>query len=194
MSLAYYSEIARSGQRARFRMVRGGVNINGDKIWTDAEIQVLRQTPSNVRAHQQLPHRSLGAIENKRSKLGLSRHIHMWTAAEISKLRRMYPRSSKEELCAAFPDATWVGISHAASRRGFRREKPLYKHTGHQAIDQIREKCYAIGWTLADLDREAKTKGYFAYHSKTGRPNYKAIGRALKVLQGRILIEWEETD
>lgn len=191
MSLAYYARNAASAERARRRMRREGVTMSGSILWTEAEIQILRQFPSNQQAHERLPHRTIKAIENQRRKQRLTRQLHWWTAAEISKLRRMYPRCSKEEICATFPHATWSSIQHAAWRHNFRREKPPYKPTGHPAVDQILEKCFSIGWSLVDLDREAKTRGYFAHGCRQcNGPNYKAIGRALNVLQGRVSIEW----
>jgi len=193
MSLAYYARSAILSERNRQRIQRRGAAISGALLWTDAEIQVLYQSPSNLQVHERLPHRTVKAIEHQRRKLGLSRQLHWWTAAEISKLRRMYPRCSKEEICATFPHVTWCSIEHAARRHNFRREKPRYKPTGHPAVDQILEKCYSIGWSLVDLDREAKTRGYFAHGCRQGNgPNYKAIGRALNVLQGRISIEWAD--
>ncbi|AWM23463.1 hypothetical protein AOX55_0000178 [Sinorhizobium fredii CCBAU 25509] len=193
MLLSYHARSAALSERNRRRIQREGVTMSGSIVWTEAEIQILYQIPSNLQAHERLPHRTIKAIEHQRRKQSLSRQIHWWTAAEISKLRRMYPRCSKEEICATFPHATWNSIKHAALRHSFRREKPPYKPTGHPAIDQIREKCYAIGWSLVDLDLEAKTRRYFAHGCLRSKgPNYKAIHRALNVLQGRISIEWLE--
>jgi hypothetical protein len=105
----------------------------------------------------------------------------------------MYPRSSQEEICAAFPHSTWINISQAARYHGLRREKPAYKTTGHAAIDQIREKCHEIRWSMADLDREAGTKTYFSRQRWYGkRINYKAVGRALEALEGQMTIKWLE--
>ncbi|MDW9370058.1 hypothetical protein GOB34_20585 [Sinorhizobium meliloti] len=194
MLISDYKRSASLSERARQRMRRLGTNFRGIPLWSEAENEILRQLPIK-QAQERLPHRTLSAIVNQRSKLGLGKQIHFWTAAEISRLRRMYPRCSKEEICAMFPHSTWINIGQVARSHGFRREKPPYKRTRHAVLDQIREKCQEINWTLVDLDREANTKYFASGSSIQARGlNYKAIGRALNILQGRMLIEWADED
>ncbi|MEY9100464.1 hypothetical protein ABIA24_003373 [Sinorhizobium fredii] len=194
MLQVFHGRRASLSERIHRKMQRDGVTIRGHKLWTDEEIKILRENPNDRQAAQQkLPHRTAKAIEFKRGELGLAKPIHFWTAAEISKLRRMYPRSPQEEICAAFPHSTWINIRQAARYHGFRRERRAYKPTGHAVIDQIREKCHEIKWSMADLDREARTKTYFKRQGWYGkRINYKAVGRALEALEGQMTIKWPD--
>ncbi|WP_245445172.1 hypothetical protein [Pseudaminobacter soli (ex Li et al. 2025)] len=47
---------------------------------------------------------------------------------------------------------------------------------------------------MVDLDELAKTKTYFrkAEWFPTGKPNYQAVARAVKALDGELTIRWGE--
>lgn len=192
MSLAYFARNARSAERARRRMQREGVTMSGAKLWTDEEREIVEKlAPDYDAIVKRLPHRTRTAIKSQAGKMGLSRAIHIWTAAEISKLRKLYPRASAEEICTAFPHSTWINIRQAARYHGFRRLNKAYKPTGIGALDEVRRKCFEINWTMGDLDKAAKTKKYFRKCGWIGKKiNHRALGRAIEALDGVVQAQW----
>jgi hypothetical protein len=197
MSLADYARNVASGERSRRRMKREGVNMRGHKLWDDAERQVIRDCRGDYKAMgKRLKHRTRAAIRTQCVKMGLSKSIHVWSAADVAKLRRMYPKASIEEICAAFPHSTWVNIRQVAAYHGARRESRLsYKLTGIQALDDVRRRCREIRWTMADLDKAARTGRYFRRAGWIGkRINHRALGRAIEALDGVIQAQWNEEE
>jgi hypothetical protein len=72
-----------------------------------------------------------------------------------------------------------------------RRSPRRYKRTGRPVMDSILSRVEDIGWILADLDEEARTKLYFRKQTWRRRKlNYKAIGLAVKALEGELTIRW----
>ncbi|MDK1377075.1 MULTISPECIES: hypothetical protein [unclassified Sinorhizobium] len=195
MSLAYYARNTASAERTRRRIRREGVNMKGDRLWTDEEREIVRRLAPDYDAMvKKLPHRTRIAVVSQAAKMGLRPKIHIWTASEISKLRKMYPTASAEEIVSAFPHSTWVNIQQAARYHGFRRARKPYKRTGIESLDDIREKCFYHRLTMADLDNMCKTKTYFTSMRWKGkkRVNYRAIGRAIEALDGRLSVQWND--
>jgi hypothetical protein len=176
-------------------MKRAGVTMKGQKLWDDAERQVLLDCRGDYKSMcRRLKHRTYNAIRWQHAKMGLQKSKHVWSAAEVAKLRKMYPKGSVEEISAAFPHSRWANICAQARYRGFRRENRLtYKLTGIAALDDVRRRCREIRWTMRDLDKAAKTGTYF---QKAGwirkRINHRALGRAIEALDGVIQAQWTE--
>ncbi|WP_037088586.1 hypothetical protein [Rhizobium sp. CF080] len=195
MSLAYYARNVASGERSRRRMMRAGVTMKGQKLWDDTERQVLMDCRGDyVAMRKRLRHRTKHAIFGECAKLGIRKSIHVWSAAEVSKLRKMYPKASIEEISSAFPHSAWVNIRQVARYHGFRRASTLsYKLTGIPALDDVRRRCREIGWSMADLDKAARTGRYFRRAGWIGkRINHRALGRAIEALDGVIQAQWNE--
>ncbi|APO67260.1 hypothetical protein IE4872_CH01618 [Rhizobium gallicum] len=195
MSLAYFARNVRSGERSRRKMRREGYNMRGDQLWTNSERQVLLELRGDYDAmSKRLPHRSLNALYGQCAKMRLRKSIHVWTAADISKLRKLYPRASVEEICGALPHSTWVNIQQVARYRGFRRLRRPYKVTGIPALDDVRARCYEIGWSMRDLDKAARTGRYFSRAGWVGkkRINHRALGRAIEALDGVVQAQWND--
>lgn len=195
MSLAYFARNAASGERARRRMQRSGFTMSGQKLWTQTERQILLDHKGDYAAMKKLlPDRSIAAIASQCSKMNLRKTIHVWTAADISKLRRMYPKASEEEICAAFPHSTWVNIQQVARYRGMRRDRRVpYKITGIPALDEVRQRCFEIRWSMPDLDKAARTGNYFYRAGWIGkRVNHRALGRAIEALDGVVQARWND--
>lgn len=195
MSLAFYARNVASGQRARERMRRAGVTMNGQKLWDDTERQVLLDHRGNYNEMcKRLPHRSRVAIAGQCGKMGLRRKLHVWTAAEVFKLKKIYAKASVQEICAAFPHSIWGNIIQVARYHGLRRDcrKP-YKLTGIPALDEVRRRCFEIRWSMADLDKAARTGTYFRRSGWIGkRINHRALGRAIEALDGVVQAQWNE--
>ena len=193
MDLAYYIKGARSAEGMRRRLERSGFTISGHRLWTKDELTIVRlYYPYLGCALFRLRGRTEGAIRAKAREMGLCRHhVHRWTAAEVSKLRRFYPTASREELCAMIPGVSWTALSAAARRYGFRRKKKLYKITGIEPLDAVRIRCYEIKWTMKNLDEECRTKRYFQTRGyRIDYPNFQAINRAVEMFGGELRVHW----
>ncbi|RVK40917.1 hypothetical protein [Sinorhizobium meliloti] len=195
MSLAFYARNARSADRARQRMQREGVTMSGAKLWTEEENAVLQQHFPNYEIMMQaLPHRTRTAIRFRCGKLGLTRPKHVWMASEISLLRRLYARASKQEIMAALPGRSWISIKSAAEYYRFRRERKPYATIGVDALDALRQKCFECNMYMRDLDEIVGSKGYFrkALWRANGRVDFRRVGRAIEALGGKVTAEWPE--
>jgi hypothetical protein len=102
-NITYLSRAIATADRNRRRMQKEGVTPNGCRIWTDAELQKLKELYPDYRAAAQILGRSYFAIRNKSQEVGLAPKRHRWTAAEVSRLRGLYPCGTSAELLAAFP-------------------------------------------------------------------------------------------
>lgn len=137
--------------------------MNGDRLWSDAEDEILRQHPRDYdHLHKLLQGRTRGAIVRRCYKLGLTKRLNYWTSEKISKLRKLYPRATAAELQAAFPDRSLSELRSTVWRYNLpnRARKP-YKSTGFPELDEVRRQCFEIGWTMLDLDDMAGTRGFF---------------------------------
>ena len=197
MSLAWYGRNAAAAERTRQKVRRAGVTAKGDKHWTEPERQVIEEIRSDFDAIQKrLPHRTRKAIEHQCRKMGLrQRPQHNWSAAELSRLRRMYLKASAQEICEAFPHSTWINIRQVARYYGCQRDRRTpYKIIGIPALDDVRQRCFDIRWTMRDLDQAAKTRGYFERAGWIGKKsiNHRALGRAIEALDGVVQAQWRE--
>ena len=195
MSLDYLTRAVKMGQRSRRRMRKHGHNMKGDRLWTRDEEAVLIAHKGDYDVMRKLlPHRTQAAIASRCQILGLRRKIHVWTAAELAKLRRLYPSATVKEIEEAFPHSSWANISQVARYHGFRRcLRTDYKSTGYPAIDEVRRRCLEIRWTMKDLDKAAKTGRYFQRAGWIGKKiNHRALGRAIEALDGVIECRWKE--
>lgn len=194
MFLAYYARNAASAERTRRRIKREGHNMNGDKLWTEEEEKIVLQLAPDYDAICKLiPDRNRRSIRQKASDLGVAKEKHIFTGAEIGKLRRMYPRATWEEMLKAFPFSTQSRLKCVASYYGFRRARKPYKETGNIPIDELLKKCQHANMTLVELDLECRTKRYFTQENwRYRRPNYNRIVKAIELLEGRLSVEWRE--
>lgn len=196
MSLAHHAKSAAIGRRTRNIQRRLGVTLSGKPMWTEKEDSLLRElVPNYGKICKLLPHRTRKGISARCAKLGLRKHNHFWSASEISKLRKLYPGETSENLSEIFPHSTWKKIRAVALYHGFRRKRTAYKSTGHPVLDQVRAKCFEIRWSMVDLDKASRTKKYFRSSSWIGnKVDYGAIGRAIHALAGQIDIKWLDAE
>lgn len=194
MDLRNLSRNKASAVRARERMLREGVTMKGDQLWTAEELGIVANYYPDYEAIERiLPHRTRIAMYYAARKVGVRKSLRAWSASDVSKLRKFWHRSTQEELLAMFPGTTWEGLRSFAGARGFRRPRRPYKLTGCRIFDQIRARCFEIGWTMIDLDKEARTGRYFEQVdlSRT-KPNYRAMGKAAEALGGVLFVQWIE--
>jgi hypothetical protein len=72
------------------------------------------------------------------------------------------------------------------------RPKKPPVNSGHPVINQIKERARYLNLSMGDVDAMAGTKKYFyaAQWVSTGRPNLKAVGKAILALDGEVTAIW----
>lgn len=193
MRLHFAAIGAASAQRARERMIRKGRTPKGHWLWTAGEDAIVRALyPDYVALRKALRRRTYHSLRNRAGTLGIAKKRHIWTTTEVSRLRRLYPKADRRDLFAAFPGLSWGQISGKGGHIGLRRARPKLKATGHPLIDTIRDRAFDLRLSMVDLDAMAGTKRYFQKASWcTGRPNRKALLRAVEALGGQVSVQWE---
>ena len=196
--LSYHTKGAVAEQTLRKHMTLTGRALNGERLWTADEDDVIRKLEGNLdQITEALPDRTRMAIRRRRIKLGLKSKTQVeWSAEDISKLRKLYPHAPREEICAKFPNRNWGSIKRTASYHGFSRRRRL-KPTGIPEMDMVRNRCFEIRWSMQDLDEEAGTGGFFYNHNWTKaseRQTFWAFAQAVEALGGRLLIKWEDAE
>jgi hypothetical protein len=93
-----------------------------------------------------------------------------------------------QEMKALFPGKTAKQIWRRAAYSGWRRPRKPPKATGLMADDLVRARAFVHRLTLRDLAALSRTRGYFL--RKPSQTNWKNIGKAVKVLEGRMSIVW----
>jgi hypothetical protein len=136
------------------------------------------------------PRRSRPGAHSKASRLGITKpRGRPWDVNEIYRLR-MYRTATKEEILAAFPGRTWHAISTAARARGICRPKPAAAPTGIVVVDQILARANRRKLSLIDLDKLARTQGYFSGHKWRRKPDHAVHERAVVALGGGLRVRF----
>jgi hypothetical protein len=193
MSLADLTRNAKSAERTRRRIKREGLTMKGDKVWTAEEDEVVRTTfPDYQAIRRVLPHRTYFACRTRARTLELVTKRPPYTARELSVVRRLYPTAEREVLMPLMPGRTWDQIANLAKRHGIHRApKPFYP-TGVTVLDQIRTRCRELNYTMPDLDKLIRSRGYFAKANwYNGHIHHRDIGRAINALFGDLKADWK---
>lgn len=181
-------------------MLRHGQTPAGHRLWSDAEIAILREHwPDRYRALELLPGRTLNAVKGKAEGLKLPRvrQLHHWTAAEASRYRRMWPTATKIELMEAFPWASWEALrcyGQWQRRRGYPnlgRPRIPYKPTGDSLVDALMKEAFRLNLSLSDLDAYAESRRFFASGRYRLKRNWHHLGRALDALEAVLDVRFE---
>lgn len=196
MSLGYLARGAAAADRMRRHLARSGETMNGHPLWTLLEIDTLKRLyplMGYTEIAKRLKRRSYWAIRHKAQEVGLTKKRHVWTGADILKLRRVYTRGTVQEVRAAFPDFDLEHIRSIANNHGIVRPRKPFKATGIPAVDQIRTRAFELGYSMPDVDQLARTKRYFqnaGWH--TGHVKHRAIAQAIMALNGVVAANWQE--
>lgn len=192
MRLLYVARGAASAYRARERMARTGRTPSGHWLWTKEEDGIVRTLYPDYKAlRRKLRRRTRYALKARAARLGVIRKNHVWLAAEVSRVRRMYPRATQEELMAALPNLSLSQIRSKASDIGVRRRRKLVA-TGYPLIDAIRERAFEQNLSMVDLDAIARTKRFYQSGGwRGGNFNRKFVLRAVEALGGEVVVQWE---
>ena len=193
MTLSYHSRNAANAARQRSRVQREGYTMSGQKVWNEAEDELLRSLFPDYKAIvKALPHRTYFACRTRARTLGLVVARPPFTAKELSLIRRLYPAADRDELLARLPGRDWGRITAFAQRHGVRRLPKTYKPTGVQVLDQIRSRCRELNYTMPDLDKLIRSKGYFGKANwSRGHIHHRDIGRAVRALFGELKADWK---
>lgn len=195
MYLSDYSQNAVKSQQARRRIRYLGTTPSGDRLWSPKEDELCREYGADYSVLiKKLPQRSFPAIKQHCQKLGLRRRQNAVTSRELSLMRRIIPLSTSDEIRQAFPHRTLENVRWICRYYGIQRKRKPYRSTGSALIDDIRARCFEANMTMADLDDIAGTKGYFYNQrwSKSRKPNYTAICKAVAALDGEISVRWRD--
>ncbi|WP_338531626.1 hypothetical protein [Nitratireductor thuwali] len=196
MYLTDATKYAVTAQRMRARIRRRGTTCQGYLLWTQAEDELCRSLyPDYAALQKSLPGRSYNSIRSRCRELGIQRKLPAWTAAEQSKLRRMYKTAPRAELAAAFPTRPERSLATMARRIGVQRPRSPYKPTGIPLLDELRAECRRQNINMVDLDQYTRGKSYFTQKSWRGRRRairYDLIVRGILELGGKIHVEWSE--
>ncbi|AAL52869.1 MULTISPECIES: SANT/Myb-like DNA-binding domain-containing protein [Brucella] len=195
MYLSDYSQNAARAQQARRRIRYLGTTPNGNKLWTPKEDELCQEYGSDYAVlAKKLPHRSYFALRSRCQKLGLRPRNNTVTARELSLMRRIVPTGTKEEILAAFPNRTLSDVGQICRYRGIYRKKRRFKQTGYPLLDQLREQCFKLNLSMADIDEIAKTKRYFQRPGWADHKvlNYGNVCKAIIALDGEISVRWRD--
>ena len=162
--------------------------------WSEADDAILRQGyPDYIGLSRRLPHRSLAALKHRVRKLGIAQARHVWTNREVARLRQLYAQNTRDrELVSHFPGLRLVQIKSKADHLGLAVRRRTLRRLGVPPLDDLRQAAAKRGWSLVELDRQARTGRYF--QSCTRRLKLKAIARAACVLGQTITIRWHDDE
>lgn len=193
MARSSISRNAETAERMRCRIAFLGVTPSGHPIWNGQETHdLVEEHPDYNAVMQKMWRRTRPATRGKACRLKITRpRAPAWTDNEILRLRKVYPRGTREEILAAFPGRTFQAVAKAANSRGiFRAPKP-YKPSGNTILDQIQERARRRNWTLVELDQAIRGRGYFSRRRwKNGALNHRLHWRAVELLGGVVKIRW----
>lgn len=195
MYLSDYSQNAARAQQSRRRIRFLGTTPNGNKLWTPEEDKICRQYGSDYAVlAKKLPHRTHKALQKQCQRLGLRKRVTMITAKELSLMRRIVPTGTPDEVRAAFPNRSLSRVRDISRYYGIYVKKRRFKQTGYPILDELREQCFKLNLTMADLDDIAGTKRYFQNRSwkNSKKPNYAVIYKAVAALDGEISVRWRD--
>lgn len=193
MDLSHISSSAASAKRLRERIHRDGYTPRGLKVWSKDEDDVIRSCYPNYAAiTEALPHRTLRACRGRARRLAVADTRPPFTAKELLIVRRLYPAGEQSQVLAALPGRDWTQIAKLANRHRIHRRPKSLKPTGVPVLDQIRERCRELNYTMSDLDKMIKGRGYFGgARWSSGHIHHRDIGRAVMVLFGEIRADWK---
>jgi len=160
--------------------------------WTLKEHEVVvTHWPDKEAIAKLLPHRTRNAIVGFAAKCNLRRRIHIWTAAEDTKLKRLVRAQIPRKQIAAELGRTWNQVHNRMQQTRLRYDRRPPKPTGHALYDSIARRAFEVNMSKKELDEACKSGSAlqkFARGRKIGMP---VIIKAVRELGGRFDIEWE---
>jgi hypothetical protein len=90
----------------------------------------------------------------KTALLATSVRYKLWTKEELSILKALYPKASREELLKALPERTWNSIVLKARELELRREDPRIRMIISKMNTDLQMKPEDVGWFAGIIDGE----------------------------------------
>lgn len=163
------------------------------RFWTDHELELVRRLYPDVGAiHPALRHRAVTAIRKKAQRLGLTSRVHVWTGAEIARLRRLYPRGTRAEIMAAFPGWSYHYLQQVAAKHRISKTRPPHRPTNDPVVDQMLLRSRQLGISMPELDAMTNARGYFKGGGFRQWRNLRKLSMAIAVLGGDIHVQWSD--
>ena len=184
---------AEAALRARGRIALGRRSQRGLELWTEHEISLVRQHYPDVKALLRLlPGRTVAAIRKRAQLMHLGEARRAWTAPEVTRLRRLFPTATIEELLTAFPGRTYLALYTKARKRGIQRVRG-FRRTGDRAFDQVKQRCLDLKLDLVDLRRDAGcVPDYFRPSKSRSTAGAAAtLAKAVAYRGGRLEVVWD---
>ncbi|WP_442583145.1 hypothetical protein ACSBOB_14795 [Mesorhizobium sp. ASY16-5R] len=177
--------VTTSSRRARI--------IRRDNSWTYSETEIIRSHwPDSDAIRSALKHRSSLAITNMAKRLGLvpQRDQHIWTAAEISRLRRLAASGASRQEMARELGVTLKQVTSQLNRTRIHVAKRRPVMVGDELVDAVRQRAFDVDMSLATLDRSLGRRKTFQTIGRGKPVNPVHIHEAVKALGGRLLVQW----
>lgn len=152
----------------------------------------MRQTYPDYRAlGEKLPHRSYAALRGRARDLGVQTPRALWTAADVSKLGRLWgSEATNAEIAAALPRFSKEAIKSQAKLMRFRRPYVGQRPTGDPFIDAVKAQAVRRRVTNRQLDKLVGTYDYFYRSSADLAVRHFVL--AAEALGGTVTIVWDD--
>lgn len=160
------------------------------KRWTSEEDRTLSEMyPDYAAIQAALPHRTPAAVRRRAVDLGVVRRLIRWTNVGVrTVLRERAAGLSYAEIVEKhFPGASEKSVNNVGLRSG---AVMLEARTSRLSVI-VRRRARAVGMTLPELDRRARSKGVFQCRGGAD-VGIKHIAAAVAVLGGELDVEWND--
>jgi hypothetical protein len=194
MDIRFHAERTGRSERARARVLREGRTPRGHLLWTPMEDQIFRELYPDYRAiKRRLRRRSMPSLRARAGILKLTTGQSLWTAKEVSQLRRRWRDASRAELMSEFSRHSWISIQNKGRTFGIKRRPWMNpRPTGNSIVDKIRLRAIELKLSMRDLDEMFNGgREYFVKCSRgVGVPRSNLYLKTIEALGGHIEIVW----
>lgn len=162
----------------------------GQLLWSEDEVAILQSCRNDRRGLESaLAPRTPKAIQRKLAKLGLLKPRGLWASDQVQRFKLPYRAGAPVGDIALEVEKTKHQVWNKACQIRIRRPRRPPKETGFLVVDRIRRRAFELRLSMNDLDALAQTRRYFR---DPRHLNWTYIGRALKVLGGRMTASWPD--
>lgn len=163
--------------------------------WSPEERAIItRLWPDKAEIQRALPHRSLQRITETAATCGVRKRIHFWTADQDSRLRRMVNDQVPRRRVAEALGLSLMQVQNRLKYAGISYERRAYRSVLDDLTEAIRRRAEALGLTLVELDRLCKSGKAFQHTSRRRPIGISNALKAIRLLGGRIDVEWQPLD
>jgi len=159
--------------------------------WTKAENNRLRKHSHEPlsKLARRFKNRTSDAVRTQRA-LVIGPVRSLWKTTELTKLKKLYPSATRNELLLAFPNRSWHAIEHQAEHFGWRRAGRLYT-SPNELRHAVRARAQEDGIPLCQLGAQTGCGGY-SQDRQSKKVDLNKIARAVEFFGGRLVIDWQD--